>query len=140
MFSANLPDDSTEEMSAVAKRGVYYGYAQVLPPQDQEEEFEKDELVVLPMVMSMGYNPYYDNKKLTAVGDNSLRSLFRCSWSPQEIHIMHPFKRDFYGIEMRGIVLGYIRPELNYTSRGEYLSGGHFLPRNLFNKYRGADR
>lgn len=32
---------------------------------------------------------------------------------------MHPFKRDFYGYEMRAIVLGYIRPELNYTSRGE---------------------
>lgn len=32
---------------------------------------------------------------------------------------MHGFKRDFYGIEMRSIVLGYIRPELNYTTRGE---------------------
>jgi hypothetical protein len=32
---------------------------------------------------------------------------------------MHGFKGDFYGIEMRAIVLGYIRPELNYTSRGE---------------------
>lgn len=32
---------------------------------------------------------------------------------------MHSFNRDFYGYEMRAIVLGYIRPELNYSSRGK---------------------
>ena len=37
---------------------------------------------------------------------------------PQEIHIMHEFDKDFYGFEMRAVVLGYIRPELDYTSRG----------------------
>lgn len=31
---------------------------------------------------------------------------------------MHEFDKDFYGYEMRAIVLGYIRPELDYTSRG----------------------
>ena len=31
---------------------------------------------------------------------------------------MHEFKSDFYGNEMRAVVLGYIRPELDYTSRG----------------------
>lgn len=31
---------------------------------------------------------------------------------------MHDFKSDFYGHEMRSIVLGYIRPELDYVSRG----------------------
>jgi len=31
---------------------------------------------------------------------------------------MHEFDKDFYGFEMRAIVLGYIRPELDYTSRG----------------------
>jgi riboflavin kinase len=31
---------------------------------------------------------------------------------------MHEFKADFYGFEMRAIVLGYIRPELDYVSRG----------------------
>jgi FAD synthase len=33
---------------------------------------------------------------------------------------MHPFNADFYGHEMKAIVLGYIRPELDYTSRGIY--------------------
>jgi len=31
---------------------------------------------------------------------------------------MHDFQTDFYGYEMRAIVLGYIRPELDYVSRG----------------------
>lgn len=31
---------------------------------------------------------------------------------------MHEFDSDFYGFEMRAIVLGYIRPELDYISRG----------------------
>jgi hypothetical protein len=33
---------------------------------------------------------------------------------------MHPFNADFYGHDMKAIVLGYIRPELDYTSRGTY--------------------
>jgi riboflavin kinase len=37
----------------------------------------------------------------------------------QEIHIMHEFPADFYGYEMKALVLGYIRPELDYISRGE---------------------
>lgn len=30
---------------------------------------------------------------------------------------MHDFASDFYGHEMRVLLLGYIRPELDYTSR-----------------------
>ncbi|KAF9307677.1 riboflavin kinase, partial [Linnemannia elongata] len=33
-----------------------------------------------------------------------------------EVHIMHNFHRDFYGDELRVVVLGYIRPELDYTT------------------------
>ena len=29
------------------------------------------------------------------------------------------YEHDFYGHEMTVVVLGYIRPELDYTSRGE---------------------
>lgn len=34
---------------------------------------------------------------------------------------MHDFGSDFYGHEMNSVVLGYIRPELDYVSRGTYL-------------------
>lgn len=32
---------------------------------------------------------------------------------------MHDFKSDFYGHDLKAVVLGYIRPELDYISRGE---------------------
>jgi FAD synthase len=32
---------------------------------------------------------------------------------------MHQFKHDFYGHHLKTLVLGYIRPELDYTSRGQ---------------------
>jgi len=33
---------------------------------------------------------------------------------------MHQFPTDFYGHFLDVVVLGYIRPELDYTSRGLY--------------------
>ncbi len=35
---------------------------------------------------------------------------------------MHDFKSDFYGHDMQAVVLGYIRPELDYTSRGRRIT------------------
>lgn len=32
---------------------------------------------------------------------------------------MHKYPRDFYGATARAVILGYIRPELNYTTVGE---------------------
>lgn len=32
---------------------------------------------------------------------------------------MHKFAADFYGLEIRVVVLGYIRPEYNYVDKGE---------------------
>jgi riboflavin kinase len=34
------------------------------------------------------------------------------------VHILHEFTHDFYNYPMKVIILGYIRPELDYTSRG----------------------
>ena len=31
---------------------------------------------------------------------------------------MHDFESDFYGHDMQAVILGYIRPELDYTSKG----------------------
>ena len=35
---------------------------------------------------------------------------------------MHNFHRDFYGDELRVVVLGYIRPELDYTTLGKFFA------------------
>ncbi|CAK7271057.1 Transcriptional regulator of nonfermentable carbon utilization [Sporothrix epigloea] len=52
-----------------------------------------------PMVMSIGFNPFYQNTKRTA-----------------EVHILYPFAHDFYGAHLRLAILGYIRPEQDYAS------------------------
>lgn len=54
---------------------------------------------VYPMVMSIGYNPFYKNTVRSA-----------------EVHVLEKFERDFYGSEMAISIVGYIRPEYDYVS------------------------
>ncbi|KAH7105726.1 riboflavin kinase [Auriculariales sp. MPI-PUGE-AT-0066] len=98
--TANLPDDSLEPLTSMVKTGIYFGYAQLVPEPGESSPFQGKDLEVLPMVMSLGFNPFYNNEKMTA-----------------EVHVLHKFAHDFYGHEIRVIVLGYIRPELDYISR-----------------------
>ncbi|KZT72659.1 riboflavin kinase [Daedalea quercina L-15889] len=98
--TANLPDESITPMSSVTRTGVYYGYAQISPEKNGQTILPEKDRNVMPMVMSLGWNPFYKNERLTA-----------------EIHLMHDFDTDFYGHHMKALVLGYIRPELDYTSR-----------------------
>ncbi|KAG8965806.1 riboflavin kinase [Tulasnella sp. 419] len=107
--TANLSDDALESLTTSVETGIYYGYARLHAPtagnadSDQsshDETRKQDELETWPMVMSLGWNPFYKNEKLTA-----------------EIHIMHNFETDFYGHKLSAVILGYIRPELDYTSR-----------------------
>lgn len=67
--TANLPDDKLEPMTSTVEIGIYFGYAQVHRscPQGQAAPLPEDDLKVWPMVMSLGWNPFYKNKKLTAV-------------------------------------------------------------------------
>ncbi|KAK9461893.1 riboflavin kinase-domain-containing protein [Lipomyces oligophaga] len=55
--------------------------------------------VVLPMVMSLGWNPFYGNSEPSA-----------------EVHIVHKFGAQFYGANIKIAVLGYIRPESDFVS------------------------
>lgn len=55
---------------------------------------------VFPMVMSIGWNPFYKN---------TVRSV--------EVHIMQDFETDFYESHMNLLILGFIRPELDYVSK-----------------------
>lgn len=103
--TANLPNESITALSTVPDTGVYYGYAQIIPSTEVETHFAESDKTVLPMVMSLGWNPFYKNEKLTA-----------------EIHILHEFPCDFYGQELRALVLGYIRPEFDYVSKEALIS------------------
>lgn len=56
------------------------------------------------MVASIGWNPFYKNKKKTV-----------------ELHLIHTFENDFYGKQIKAIFVGYIRPEKNFTSEEELI-------------------
>ncbi|OXC85987.1 riboflavin kinase [Cryptococcus neoformans AD1-7a] len=143
--TANLPDESLGPLNDLGLTGIYYGFARVhpslstplpsalptpvvskpstpspegkkieseaqlealptitapYPPEHRAQRWSKEDEKVWPMVMSVGWNPYFKNEKITA-----------------EVHIMHPFKADFYGHHMSIVILGYIRPELDYVSK-----------------------
>ncbi|KAI9319805.1 hypothetical protein BX666DRAFT_1916479 [Dichotomocladium elegans] len=87
--TANLSEDALQAMTSEFTSGVYYGWTQIGAKNSE----------VYPMVMSLGWNPYYKNEKRSG-----------------EVHIIHEFPEDFYGVDIRVIVLGYIRPEQNYPS------------------------
>ncbi|KAI8049061.1 hypothetical protein BDF22DRAFT_658015 [Syncephalis plumigaleata] len=97
--TANMEEEAQESLCKDAKLGVYYGWAQVIGVEDSR---------VFPMVMSLGWNPYYKNEKRSA-----------------EVHLIHQFPNDFYGRELRVALLGYIRPEKNYDSLDALIADIH---------------
>ncbi|KAJ3354860.1 riboflavin kinase [Allomyces javanicus] len=88
--TANMPQEAADHIAHTVQSGsgIYYGWASV-----------GNDATVYPMVMSVGWNPFFKNEKRTA-----------------EVHIIHQFDEDFYDHELRIIVVGYIRDEKNYTS------------------------
>ncbi|KAG6138189.1 riboflavin kinase [Claviceps purpurea] len=114
--TANLPVDSTQTpwIDAISS-GVYFGYAslQSIPSSHAESTSSSSgpsapapvsgigpEPALFPMVMSIGYNPFYKNTVRSA-----------------EVHILHKFEADFYGAHMRLLIVGFIREEKDYVSR-----------------------
>ncbi|KAG6304152.1 riboflavin kinase [Claviceps aff. purpurea] len=122
--TANLPVDSTQTpwIDAISS-GVYFGYAslQTIPSSHAERTSSSSssssysssgpsapapvsgigpEPALFPMVMSIGYNPFYKNTVRSA-----------------EVHILHKFEADFYGAHMRLLIVGFIREEKDYVSR-----------------------
>lgn len=111
--TANIP--VTPELAQL-EPGIYFGFSKVEPiskdPQTKTrvdgrpiefnygEKLNGEDIKVLPMVMSIGFNPFYNNDEKTA-----------------EVHIIHKFDSNFYGAKIKYALLGYIRPELNYTTK-----------------------
>lgn len=103
--TANLPiDEKSTPWIADIKSGVYFGWASLrLPPSHPNRPTEAPEthsgFSVYPMVMSIGYNKFYKNTMRSA-----------------EAHLLHEFGADFYGAEMRLLILGFIREEKDYAN------------------------
>lgn len=84
--TANFPESVVDELPEDLPTGVYYGWAQV------------DKQPVMKMVMSIGWNPFYQNRKKSA-----------------ETHILHEFSSDFYNSTLSVVITGFIREEKNYN-------------------------
>ncbi|EAW13824.1 riboflavin kinase [Aspergillus clavatus NRRL 1] len=124
--TANIPAEELAEHPDL-QVGVYYGVVALDPAKfqyhgDASRKGEDSQAAILPAVLSIGYNPFYKNKT---------RSI--------EIHIMPPLSSpsptaevttqgqghgqvkfhklpDFYGTQLKLLILGYIRPEFDYVS------------------------
>ncbi|KAK9380808.1 riboflavin kinase-domain-containing protein [Kockiozyma suomiensis] len=122
--TANIP---SEDLLASAiphgKTGIYFGFCKISgtygtltrrdtpaddgetkrPPENEITSLEapigEEDGGVLPMVMSLGWNPFYGNSEPSA-----------------EVHVVHKFSQQFYGARIKLAVLGYIRPESNFVS------------------------
>lgn len=100
--TANLPvDAAVTPWIADIKSGVYFGWASIDLPASHPQASSSGggAFSVFPMVMSIGYNPFFKNTVRSA-----------------EVHVLHRFDADFYGAHMRLLILGFIRDELDYST------------------------
>eukprot|EP00302_Diacronema_sp_CCMP2436_P000929 CAMPEP_0179848090 /NCGR_PEP_ID=MMETSP0982-20121206/6438_1 /TAXON_ID=483367 /ORGANISM="non described non described, Strain CCMP 2436" /LENGTH=472 /DNA_ID=CAMNT_0021733333 /DNA_START=516 /DNA_END=1936 /DNA_ORIENTATION=- len=95
--TANLPADAYAELLSSTTCGIYHGFAQL-----------DDGGPIYPMVTSIGRNPYYGNTYKTV-----------------EPHILHTFPEDFYGKTMKLLVVGWIRPEANFSTLDALIKAIH---------------
>ncbi|EGW34295.1 riboflavin kinase [Spathaspora passalidarum NRRL Y-27907] len=116
--TANIP--IRKEISHLPT-GIYFGYAKLIPLTGEKDvtksratryghheqilfnhgnKLSEEDLEVLPVVMSLGWNPFFHNEEKAA-----------------ELHIIRKFKDTFYGAGVKYVILGYIRPELDYVSK-----------------------
>jgi len=88
--TANFTEDVIENLPKELVGGIYWGYANV------------DRGPVYGMVMSIGWNPFYNNEKRA-----------------METHILHQFDGDLYDKHLKVVIVGFLRPELNFNSLEE---------------------
>ncbi|KAE9968241.1 hypothetical protein BLS_005957 [Venturia inaequalis] len=99
---ARRPSISERVQQAGAKlaNGVSTMVGSTTSESEGDTESEGLRGTVYPMVMSVGWNPFYKN---------TVRSV--------EVHILHLFPTDFYNLHLNLIITGFIRPEYDYVSK-----------------------
>ncbi|KAL5579320.1 hypothetical protein UlMin_011762 [Ulmus minor] len=85
--TANLSTKGYSTLLSEHHAGVYFGWAGL------------STRGVFKMVMSIGWNPYFNNTEKT-----------------MEPWLLHDFHEDFYGEELHLVIVGYIRPEANFPT------------------------
>ncbi|CAF1173755.1 unnamed protein product [Adineta steineri] len=94
--TANLDETTIENLPTSIDEGVYYGWAQLLTKTNHE---------IYKIVTSIGTNPFYNNEKKTI-----------------ETHIMNEFANDFYGEQLKIVLLGKIRPMKTFQNLNDLTS------------------
>ncbi|XP_062107305.1 bifunctional riboflavin kinase/FMN phosphatase isoform X2 [Humulus lupulus] len=97
IFSANLSTDGYSALLSEHPAGVYFGWAGL-----------SARGMVFKMVMSLGWNPYFNNTEKTI-----------------EPWLLHDFDEDFYGEDLRLVIVGYIRPEANFSTLDNLIAKIH---------------
>lgn len=104
--TANYAENIVENLPPSFETGIYYCWAQVVHLKVgegvgsiQKPTSSKNFTKVLPAVMSIGWNPYYNNEKKS-----------------METHIIHKFDQDWYESQLRVMIVGRIRGETNFNS------------------------
>eukprot|EP00033_Pygsuia_biforma_P000401 GCRY01000480.1.p1 GENE.GCRY01000480.1~~GCRY01000480.1.p1 ORF type:complete len:212 (+),score=26.53 GCRY01000480.1:97-732(+) len=95
--TANISTTKISNVVSHLKCGVYYGYARVNIPGYENTIFE--------MVMNAGYNPQFKNAEASV-----------------EVHILHKFEEDFYGADIKVIVVDFLRGEKVFPSLDDLIS------------------
>lgn len=90
--TANYGPEVVNNLPKNIETGVYFGWASV------------DSKNVHKMVMSIGWNPYFKNEQKS-----------------METHILHEFADEFYGKLLKVCIVGYLRPELNFSTLDELI-------------------
>ncbi|XP_073039872.1 bifunctional riboflavin kinase/FMN phosphatase isoform X2 [Primulina eburnea] len=85
--TANLSTEGYSDLLSDHPSGVYFGWACLATRG------------VYKMVMSIGWNPYFNNTEKTI-----------------EPWLLHDFNEDFYGEDLQLVIVGYVRPEANFPS------------------------
>ncbi|CDO92367.1 unnamed protein product [Kluyveromyces dobzhanskii CBS 2104] len=123
--TANIPIEDLPKYVEQLDTGIYFGWCKLRRVKDRDTKVEErpdgrkvlynngtllseDDQSALPVVLSVGWNPFYHNKNKTV-----------------ELHIIHEFSHDFYGAQIKFNFLGYIRPELNYTTKEALIADIH---------------
>ncbi|KAI4318706.1 hypothetical protein MLD38_032381 [Melastoma candidum] len=121
--TANLSTNGYSELLTEHPSGVFFGWAAL------------SSSGVYKMVMSIGWNPYFNNKDKTI-----------------EPRLLHDFEEDFYGEELHLVIVEYIRPEANFPSLEALLERihddrrvaenalSHFLTKNFLTKRSGLGK
>eukprot|EP00758_Cryptobia_borreli_P007447 Tbor_TRINITY_DN5301_c0_g4::TRINITY_DN5301_c0_g4_i1::g.4798::m.4798/K00861/RFK, FMN1; riboflavin kinase len=88
-------NNTTIQSLKFATDSVFYGFGLV----EDSEHSNGVTHEVLPLVLSVGFNPHFKDKDLSV-----------------EVHFLHSFKGDFYGATIRFVTLGIIRKMEAYTT------------------------